>query len=350
MPLIARLVRWSAALFVFVVAAALALLWWAKSGRGDESLEAHFPTERLPDAVSPPPFASGGALRVMTYNIAYGRGDGSDSGGPWSREHIERNLDAIAAVVRESGAEVLAVQEVDFAAARSHGIDQAAYLARATGLGHYACAVTWQLNYVPFPYWPPSRHYGRMKSGQCVLSRYPIVENTRFRLPQPAAKPFWYNWFYLHRAVQHVVVQLAPDLPLDVFNVHLEAFDAENRREHANRLLNLVAHRARTHAVILGDFNALPPQAGTQHGFVDEPDIDFRGDDTMAKVAVAGWTEALGALTDRVSVFTFPVSAPTRRLDYVFGRGVSLEQGRVFTEAGAASDHLPIAATAMVKR
>ena len=65
-------------------------------------------------------------LTVMSYNIHHGRGldDVVD-------------LERIAEVIVESGAEIVALQEVDVGVERSGKVDIAAELARLTGLEHY---------------------------------------------------------------------------------------------------------------------------------------------------------------------------------------------------------------------
>ena len=139
---------------------------------------------RVPGSQDDALTSQGADLRVVTFNIGYGRGPAGDASGPWSEEQIRAGLDCIAAQIRETSADLVFLQEVDFESARSHDIDEGRYLLDATALRFSSCVVTWEKNYVPFPYWPPSKHYGAMKSGQCILSHFPIVESTRHRLPQ----------------------------------------------------------------------------------------------------------------------------------------------------------------------
>jgi len=319
----------------------IAFILWAISGRGDTSEILEGEVRQTPgvEAKALPPADE---LRILTWNIAYGRGPAGDESGPWTREHIESHLDKIADSIAARGADIAALQEVDLGAARSHGIHQAEYLASRLGWPYFACVVTWQQNYVPYPYWPPSRHYGEMLSGQCVLSRYPLKSNRRIRLPQPEANPFWYNMFYLHRAIQHVVVDVG-SRTLPVLNVHLEAFDGPNRQRHMDRLVQEVDDLKDGHMIVLGDFNALPPEEPKRHGFEDEPDADFREDKTMNGMWTrAGFREVLAHLDPRPN--TFPAETPTRRLDYLFvGSGFTL-LGQTVMEKETFSDHLGIVA------
>ena len=323
-------------------------LWWAQRG-AEPGAEREW-LDLAPEELGvPPEAAAGDTVTVLSWNIAYGRGPKDDAGDLRDEATVRRFLDAIAAAIVRSGADVVALQEVDFAAARTHGIDQLAYLAERTGLRHAARCTTWKNNYVPYPFWPPSQHYGPMHSGQAVLSRFPIVSNGRLRYAQPAGNPSWYNLFYLHRATQRVSVELSPGRHLTLFNTHLEAFDQPNRELQADRLARLLEDRPGSHTLLLGDFNALPPEATKKREFVDEPDQDFTLDRTIATLREAtGYLEVVArdvAAHGEPASFTFPADAPTRQLDHVFFSGdLALEEGAVWREAGAVSDHVPIRA------
>lgn len=331
-----RVLAWLMLALGLAVIAAAAFLWWASGGETDTRDVAPGEVVNAPGVTPPAPPRE---LRVVTFNIGYGRGPAGDYSGPWSEAEIKGHLDGIAAQLAALEADIVALQEVDLDAARSHGIDEGAYLQDKLGMAARTCVVTWQNNYIPFPYWPPSKHYGRMKSGQCVLSRWPIASSTRYRLPQPDEQPFWKNAFYLHRAIDHVEVTLAAGHTLHVYNVHLEAFNARNRQAQADALAALVAQNPSPDVLVLGDFNAPPPGAKVLRGFADEPEIDFTGDDTVARLGKSGLSDVLG-LRD---IYTHPADAPTRRLDYIFhGPGLAVEEAHVITQPPVQSDHLPV--------
>lgn len=323
---------------LILVGAFAIFFFWASSGDSDERDIAPGLLFENPSAPAAPTSVT--ELRVMSFNIGYGRGPAGDASGPWSEAHIRAQLDGIAAQIRSSASDLAFLQEVDFASARSHDIDQGRYLLEASGLRYASCVITWEKNYVPFPYWPPAKHYGAMKSGQCLLSRFPILASTRHRLPQPDANPWWRNRFYLHRAIDHARLQIAGQ-PWDVFNVHTEAFDVPNRMEHARRLAALVAALPdKSRVIVAGDFNAPPPEATQKKGFIDEPDTDFSADGTIAIARGMGLSQLL---TDPSAV-TFPADAPTRRLDYIFaGAAIDpVESVVLLPPPGPFSDHLPV--------
>ncbi len=308
---------------------------WASGGSAyDEAVEpAQTLTLGADDSLSRDTDAR--VLTVVTFNIAYGRGPAGDGAGPWERSHIIAHLDGIAGQAKS--ADLVFLQEVDRDASRSHNIDQAAYLQAKLGLGYASCVDTWIKNYVPFPYWPPSKHYGGMHSGQCVLSRYPLEDGKRYALPQPEANAWWRNLFYLERALQSAVVR-TPDGPIHVINVHFEAFDQANRESHARMLADVVAEvPADAPLIVAGDFNAPPAEAEQLHGFADEPETDFRTDTTLALTRATGLKDVLGG-----SGFTFPADGASRRLDYLFARGFTPSDAEILAKQPPWSDHLPI--------
>jgi len=335
-------------IFVIVLLVTLmALFFWASGGDSDDREVS--PGLIIDRSAEVAPKAAAIELTVVTFNIGYGRGPAGDESGPWTREHIVKHLDGIASQLVAIDADLAFLQEVDLASSRSHDIDEGRYLADKARYPFASCVTTWEKNYVPFPYWPPSRHYGAMKSGQCILSRFPITSSTRHRLPQPASNPWWRNAFYLNRALDLVKIKVG-ETTFDIVNVHLEAFDTDNRMDHAQRLVNLIDQGGldKRRLIVAGDFNAPPPEATQRKGFVDEPEADFTGDATIALLRnVDGLTQTL---VDE-SVFTFPADLPSRRLDYIFiGAGLSVVETRVVTDSGPWSDHLPVFARLSVAR
>ncbi|MDY0058706.1 MAG: endonuclease/exonuclease/phosphatase family protein [Myxococcota bacterium] len=333
------------------------LLLWARAPRdatGREGLR-DFPGPGVPPARP--------GLRVLTFNIAYGRGPLDDAGDLRSRAEVEEHLAAIARTIQHSAADIALLQEVDLDAARTHHLDQVAFLARATGLRHTATAVTWSKRYVPYPFWPPSQHYGPMLSGQAVLSRYPLRHHEVWPLPQPSANPWWYNEFYLTRVAQRVQVALgaaptdaAPASPAreswaTVVNLHLEAFDRDNREVQAGLVAEALARLDPGGLLLVGgDFNTVPPEAPSRKAFADEPDTDMDGDLTLPRLRAAR-ASLQDAFTPTQAAdsgsFTFPATAPNRQLDHLLYASTRyrLESATVLHPAPAPSDHLPILVT-----
>ena len=77
--------------------------------------------------------------------------------------YTEQNLCRIGAAISASGADVVALQEVDVGAARSDGVDMPARLAQMTGLSHH--------------YFIKIRECEGGEYGTAILSRLPILKS-----------------------------------------------------------------------------------------------------------------------------------------------------------------------------
>lgn len=292
--------------------------------------------------------SAGAPFTVVTWNIAWGYGWGSEgSGGSKTRAHFERTLGEMGRVLASLDPDVVLLQEVDFDATRSHHIDQAEHLARRAGLPFVAKAVSWSANWVPFPYWPVSDHFGAMKSGGAILSRHPIRDHRVETVKKPDANPWWYNLFYLFRYHQQLTLDTDHG-PVVVFNVHTEAFDQDNRVQHARRLAERIAAEITPHTVVGGDFNTVLPEASLRRGYPDEPDTSHVDDPTLELIrGVSGLVDPIAGeryLKNEASWLTFPAHDPNRKLDYILHGAGYQELGAEVPRsvAGDLSDHLPV--------
>ncbi|MDP3989870.1 MAG: endonuclease/exonuclease/phosphatase family protein [archaeon] len=118
------------------------------------------------------------ALRVMTYNIAHGRGPVNVSRFPRSygsffyefglnsqmtKESMYRKLDEIAELIIQINPEVVSLNEIDFNAYWSFEVDQLRYLSEKTGMKYYAYGTKWN-----------SQLFFQIHCGNGVLSKYPL--------------------------------------------------------------------------------------------------------------------------------------------------------------------------------
>jgi endonuclease/exonuclease/phosphatase family metal-dependent hydrolase len=97
------------------------------------SLSVHGEVQRcLPDA-SPPLVHEGATLRVASLNIAHGRGDSLNQM-LIGRARIEENIDRVAMALADSGAQLVALQELDVGSLWAGGVDQALSLQEGSNL------------------------------------------------------------------------------------------------------------------------------------------------------------------------------------------------------------------------
>ena len=297
--------------------------------------------------------ATEGALSLMSWNIHYGVGRPDDRGALRDEVTVRGVLAGIAAVVKRHNPDILCLQEVDFDSRRTHHIDQADFLAQALNFPYQARVETWRVGYLPYPSWPPSQHYGAMRSGQVVLSRYPIEVHEVFGHPKPPSNPWWYNLFYLRRTTQRLVVDLGAGRRLALFNIHLEAFDGRNREAQA-REVNALAREVRSRGmavVLMGDFNAIPAAATLRKAFPDEPETDMTDDTTISRVlAGTGLSDILAravGVPDGPGLWSFPSMdpPPNRRLDYILApEEWTVVESSLVTDDPSLSDHLAVRA------
>ena len=244
-------------------------------------------------------------LRVLVYNIHAGK----DAAGV-------DNLDRVAALVRETRADVVLLQEVDRLTTRSGKVDQLGELERRTGF-HGAFGKT--LDYQGGDY------------GIALLSRWPIRGDSLVRLPvdPPQARA---GGSYEPRGA--LVARIAmPGRELRVINTHLDASREDSyRRQEVRTVLGEASVRegGESAAITLvgGDFNAEPGtathRAMTDGGFRD------------------AWQEC-GAGDPG---FTFPAAGPVKRIDYLFvGGGGNARCANARVVESGASDHRPLLVT-----
>jgi endonuclease/exonuclease/phosphatase family metal-dependent hydrolase len=227
-------------------------------------------------------------LRVLSYNIHHGEG-------------VDHKLDLarLADVIKSVKPDLVALQEVDQVTERTNKVDQAAELARLTGLN-----VVFGGNI---------RHQGG-NYGNAVLSRLPIVRHKNHRLPRFDDGE--------QRGVLQVEVKL-PDGqgPLLFLATHLDHRPGDRERVASAKAINdLVATNASRVAVLAGDLNDIPDSK------------------TLREFAVM-WNPVNDQMLP-----TIPVSQPTKQIDFVLFRPAErwkTIEVRVLDEA-VASDHRAI--------
>ncbi|GGC23736.1 endonuclease [Parapedobacter defluvii] len=262
---------------------------------------------------------------ILTYNIGYLSGMTNNEAVKREQSLFDGNLQKARNLLADLSPDVVCLQEIDYGSSRSYQVDQEETLAD-TIYPFVARAVNWDKRYVPFPYWPPSMHFGKVISGQSILSKFPMWGHSVDTLAAVASAPFYYRAFYLNRLAQ-VAKLLIQGSEVIVINVHLEAFDRDTRDQHTHAVLQLYQQYSNQYpTVMVGDFNSSPDEVN--------PTIS-----TMLR-------ENLGTV-DLGNVFKIPYTYssdnPTSRLDYIFyNDALELVTGRVVTEAGQISDHLPV--------
>ena len=253
----------------------------------------------LGSCATPRPGASSAerSVRVLVYNIHAGK----DAAGV-------DNLGGVAALVRDTRADLVLLQEVDQGTRRSGNVDQPAVLAASTGF-HVAFG--------------SALDYDGGEYGVAILSRWPIVADTLIHLPvEPPQQRA--GGSHEPRGALRTEVS-SPWGRMIVFTTHLDASGPDTYRRQEGRTVSaLIAAARRSNPLVMigGDFNATPESLAQQ---------ELRADGLRDAHAECGRGDGL----------TYPADSPVKRIDYLFLTGglkcVSTEviESRV-------SDHRPI--------
>lgn len=271
-------------------------------------------------------------LSVITYNIGYLSGMTNNLPVERHESLFKENLSAAVNVVKGEAPGIMALQEVDFSSSRSLKWNQLDSLAERIGYPVAYRSVNWDIRYVPFPYWPISSHFGRVCSGQSILSAYPVSSEYTEVLAAREDRSSLFNLFYLDRLLQILDVTIG-DRVVKVMNVHLEAFDQPTRLRQSLRVRQVYDSLATDWPVILmGDFNSEPPGGNTTE---DAMDLIMKAKYIRSAVVPVHGQD-----------FTFNTAEPSVMIDYILYNENHLRavEAKVVREAGQISDHFPVLA------
>ncbi|TEU22237.1 MAG: hypothetical protein E3J21_00460 [Anaerolineales bacterium] len=218
---------------------------------------------------------AGPNVRVGTYNIHYGY-----------RTDWQFYLEEMARTIEESGADIVALQEVDTGRITSYGVDDALWLARRLRMG--------------VVYQPTVEHL----TGIALLYRFPL-QRAEGQLLSSCLE---------QTAIVHAQVRVG-DEPLDAYGIWL-GLEPEERATQLTDALEFVTREGP--AVFGGDFNSTP----------DSP--------VYRRLVEAGFSDpfAVGGFEPSP---TSPSESPQERIDYVWIRGLSVVGAQVLDST--ASDH-----------
>lgn len=314
-----------------------------------------------------------GTLKVMTYNVKFGGGrldfffDCHGDRVLMTEGEVLENLKRIAKIIKATDPDILFLQEVDVNSKRSAYVDQLQWLLDHTQLNHGAYASQWRADFVP------SDGIGPVDSGNAILSRWPLVEATRYALPLREDQSAVVQYFYLRRNIlEATVTPEAPSTPgsspakvkktpVHLVVIHAEAYSPDGtKREHVETFEAHLDAAAKKGVVIAGgDLNALPPGTKKLSNFPDsvcteEYLADDFTDETKWLEGIYDEYEAAIPLTDYQADNTPYFSHTTakegfwnRSLDHLFsnqpmtdGKVLQNEIGGI--EAMTASDHAPL--------
>ncbi|TZF86025.1 endonuclease (plasmid) [Pedobacter sp. BS3] len=245
-----------------------------------------------------PPVNKGLIVKVMSYNIHIGN--------PPSKPANYRDLSAIASVINIEKPDLVALSEVDNKTQRSGvTVDQAKELGKLTGMYYF---------------FTKAMDYQGGEYGDAVLSRFPILESTRYVLPTTGSG-------FEPRSVAMITVEK------EGRKFHFAATHLDHTAEDANRILQAnelvkIINQLSIPLIIAGDWNAQPSS---------QPIEILK--QTLTPTCVNN------------CLLTFPATKPDRTIDYIMYK--PLEKFKVLNlrtvNETYASDHLPLTAEIELK-
>ncbi|QNM84478.1 endonuclease/exonuclease/phosphatase family protein [Polaribacter pectinis] len=308
-------------LLLLLVFAFVIFFFWASSSTLDEKEYSKLMTNQFENSID-----NDSVFSIVTYNIGYLSGMTNNRPIPKPKELFDTNLEQVLAETKKVNPDIVAFQEIDYNASRSYNVNQQNEIAKL-GFNYVAQAVNWDETYVPFPYWPPSMHFGKVVSGQSIISKYPLKKHQRIVLERVADAPFYRDALYLERLAQ-VVKVILNGREVVLINVHLEAFDKPTRVNQFEAVLKIFnKYKEDYPTILLGDFNS-------------------RARDLEAIIQKMFLMNDVGnaAFNKENPKNTFNTRNPFKRIDYIFYTKNSIEyiSGKVLVEFGESSDHLPV--------
>ncbi|WP_439490061.1 endonuclease/exonuclease/phosphatase family protein [Algoriphagus sp.] len=242
--------------------------------------------------VQEPEVQEGRTIKVLSYNIHHCN--------PPSRPDFI-DLDAIARVITESGAEIVGLQEVDVFTSRSGtDLNMAKELAQMSGMPYY--------------YFSKGIDYQGGEYGTAILSKFPLSDKETILLPAEEGTE--------QRTISVVTVSLEDGLSYKFANTHLDYSSASNALTQAEKIVDYFDGDT-SPVILVGDFNSVPGSAPILK-------LDGRFTRTCKNDCAP----------------TIPVINPTKTIDFIMFSSetdFTVNSHRVVQETYA-SDHLPVVA------
>ena len=316
-----RIFKYIIAIILLIIVTSIIFFFWASAPNFSDKDYANLIVNNFEKKIDTDSIYS-----IVTYNIGYLSGMTNNKAITKPKELYTDNLKKVNYEFDLLNADIIAFQEIDYNSERSFNINQQDEIAKL-GYNFIAQAVNWDETYVPFPYWPPSMHFGEMLSGQSILSKYPLKNHKRIVLERVANNPFYRDALYLERLAQVVTITIEHK-DIIIINIHLEAFDKITRVKQFDFVLDLFSEYAKEYPIILlGDFNS-----------------EARDDNAIIQKLFSIPKIGNAAFDIENPVNTFDTDKPFKRIDYIFYTKNSIEyiDGKVLQQFEQASDHLPV--------
>ncbi len=274
-------------------------------------------------------------MRILTYNI-HG----------WRTLRNQPNLEQVAAVIAETEADLVGLNEVYHPVPASFGeLSALETLAQSLGM-HFV--------FGPCVRWPATAELPARSFGNALLSRWPIIASAGHHLTPVDGKE--------QRGLLEARILLPNQQTFTAYVTHLDHTDEAVRQIQLRAVHSWTARDRNRPHVLMGDFNAISPwdyqdreepfahlaEHPKAHHLVPSPS----GPRVISQMEKAGYTDVI-RLQGKAGQSTYiPAEAPLR-IDYIWVshplvsrvRDAQIWQGETAAEA---SDHWPVLADVAV--
>ncbi len=275
-------------------------------------------------------------MRILTFNI-HG----------WKTIQGQPNWQQVANVIRETGADLVGLNEVYHSLAEPNG--DSSY-SRTPFLDRITAELDMHAVFGPCLRWPATDEMPEKSYGNGLLSRWPIIASAAHHLTPVEGKE--------QRGLLEGRVLLPDGRTFTAYVTHLDHTDEDTRLIQLRALRTwTVRDRNRPH-VLMGDLNAVSPW-----DFAHRPDdllrlveehppsgplLEEGGMQVIPQIEKAGYTDAMRAM-QQVGQGTFIRAAVPLRIDYILlsqSLTPALRSVQVWQEEAGneASDHRPVLA------
>lgn len=266
-------------------------------------------------------------IRIACYNIAHGRGLPFDNWNGESKQQRLARLDSIVKILKQMDADVIALNEVDFDASWSHGINQAAYLAKHAGYPYHAEERNLDFRLATFSWC----------FGNAVLSKHPITEAEVIDFPEYQS---WETRLAGKKRGLLATIKFG-EQTIQLASVHLSHRSEAVRVESAKLIADL-AKKSQFPLFVAGDLNSTPA------GFPGSAS-SAEGENAINVLDHSGLFNRSPVSQPQPADFTFPADAPRSIIDWVL-----IPANHQFVSytvhQTTLSDHLPIVTTVELTR
>jgi len=320
---------------------------------------------------------SGGAIKVVTWNIRFGIGrfpffgDSCGDSVILDDTSIEKIMAAIADSINVMDADIVLLQEADVKSKRTGYMDQVQYLLDNTNLNYGCYASMWKADYIP------SDGIGRIDAGNAILSKYELTDAERIQLRLRTDQDDLKQYFYLRRNIVKAKIPALAQNGKDLFavNIHATAFATDDtKQQHINKYVEVLGDISATGNLFVtgGDLNSVPPGSVVDFCLNDMCDDEefhtetdggphkegsyfnnFEGEPTLLDPLYSSIHMYQSAIDSTVKNepehFTHGPSTSDlkydRKLDYLFTNGEWIsDSSKTHQAAWELSDHMPVSA------